>query len=156
MSCKKTQLSTCKNFRAVPNTFLHHLCLLPLRFLSVQLARFFAAPPPNFCANHFASRCFFPLPFILYIQLALPSHPPHPPPHTLLLASLFPMLDAFYFFCTTFLALHPALPCSSLSSSLLQPPLAFFTLLRQYTPPFGCARRVVDSRGGLKGVKAES
>ena len=99
------------------------------------------APPPHFSANPFA--CLAHHFFIIFSVLLAPLR--------------FPCLPNFVFF---FHNLSFSWSCPPLQLSVLfttAPPFSIFlTLLRSYTPPFGRAGRVVDARGGLKGVKAES
>ncbi len=97
---------------------------------------------------------------LLYCHISLPISSP--------LASLFhclffpPILSYFQFFSpfcvslaylifsissTTILSLRPALPCSSLSSSLLQPPFfIFLTYLRSLYPSLWTCRRALYAR----------
>lgn len=94
---------------------------------------FCSAPPPHLSANHFASCFSFPLFFSFTYSMTYIISPPNfcriSSPSSRL--SLFPMLASFFFLPispTTFLSLYPALPCSSLSSSLLHPLLYFSSL----------------------------
>lgn len=160
VSCNNTQnaflvqLRTCENFRVLPNTFLYRSYLLfPLHpvctFLSILQALILSvllhiSLPIIFTLASLHHLFFFPH----FCLISSPSSCP----------SLFPMLASFFLFLhnLSFSSSRPPLQLSVLFTSAPPPPSFFLTPLRSYTPPFRCAGRVVDARGGLKGVKAES
>lgn len=74
-----------------------------------------------------------------------------------------PLLTSFcfsclpHFFCSfQNLSFSPSPPAALCPLHFFTPLFIFLTLLHSYTPPFGRAGSVVDARGGLEGVKAES